>query len=92
MHIIGFNCVLLGENERKYLRREAFFSDNSAVMTEHDYVETLKAEFYMENQSEAFGFNRTLSIEGITCEYHNKDHNGIRNEGNVNMDFTLIFR
>ena len=31
-------------------------------MTEHDYAKALKAEFDMEVQSEAFGFNFKLSI------------------------------
>ena len=41
-------------------------------MTEHDYAEALKTEFDMEIQSEAFGFNHTLSTEGCTCEYNDK--------------------
>ena len=59
--------MLLGKNECKYLRREDFLADNNAVMTERDYTEALKAEFDMEIQSEEFGFNRTLSIEGSNC-------------------------
>ena len=39
-------------------------------MTERDYAEGLKAEFDKEIQSEAFGYNRTLSIEGSSWEYH----------------------
>ena len=61
-------------------------------MTEHEYDEALKEKYDMEIQSEVFGFNRTLSIEGSTCEYHNKDHNAISNEGKVEMDFTHIFQ
>ena len=38
-------------------------------------------------QSEAFGFNHTLSIEYITCEYHNKYYNDVNNEVNLKMDF-----
>ena len=49
--------------------------DNNSVMTERDYAEALKAEFYMEIQSEVFGFSPNLSIEVSTCEYHNKYHN-----------------
>ena len=40
----------------------------NAMMIERDYAEALKSEFDMEIQSEAFGFNQTLSIEGSTCE------------------------
>ena len=55
------------------------------------YAEALKAEFEMEIQSESFGFNRTLSIEGKTCEYHDKYCNCLRNETNVKMDFNSYF-
>ena len=53
---------LLGKYECKNLIREAFMEENNAVMTEHDYAEALKAEFYMEIKSGTFVFNRTLSI------------------------------
>ena len=45
----------------------------------------------MENQSEAFGFNITISIEGSTCEYHNKHHNDKSNGGKVNIEFHSPF-
>ena len=70
---------LLGKNECKYFRREAFLDDNNAVMKERDYSEALKSEFYMEIKSESFGFNCNLSIDRSTCEYHYKDHNYVRN-------------
>ena len=60
-------------------------------MIERDYSEALEAEFDMEIQSEAFGFNITLSIEVSTCEYHNKYHNYENNEGKVKMDFHSHF-
>ena len=41
-------------------------------MTECDYAEALNSESNMEIQSEAFLFNRTISIEGSTCEEHYK--------------------
>ena len=47
----------------------------------------MKAEFYMKIHSEAFGLNLTLSIEGSTCEYHDKYINYVRNEGNVKIYF-----
>ena len=34
---------LLGRNECKNIRREHFFSDNNAVMTERDWAKGLKA-------------------------------------------------
>ena len=60
-------------------------------MTERDYTEALKAEFDMEIQSEEFGFNRTLSIEGSNCQYHDKDHKNVSNDGNLRMDFYSHF-
>ena len=70
---------LPGKHEYTHTRNEAFLEDNNAVMIERDYAEALMAEFDMEIQSEAFGFNHTLSIEGITCEYYEKGRNDIRN-------------
>ena len=53
---------LLGKHECKKLVREGFFVNNNDVMKERDYVEALKEKNDMEIQSEAFGFNHTLSI------------------------------
>ena len=71
----------------KNIRRAAFLVDRNSVMKEHDYAESLKEEFGMEINSEAFCFNQTLSIEVGTCEYHNKYQNDERNQGNVKVDF-----
>ena len=54
------------------VRKTSYFADINDVMTEHDCDEASKAECDMEIQSEEFGFNRTLSIEGSSCEYHDK--------------------
>ena len=51
------------------------FADNNDVMTERDYSESLIAKLDMGIQSNAFGFNPTLSIEVSNCEYQNKYHN-----------------
>ena len=56
-------------------------------MTKYNYAEELKAEYDTEIQSAAFGFNLTLSIKFSTCDYHNKDHNDVSNQGKSNMDF-----
>ena len=37
--------------------------------------------------SEVFGFNYKIPIEGSACEYHNKFHNDVGNEGKMKMDF-----
>ena len=44
----------LGKHECKYLRRKYFSDDNNSVMTERDYDKSLKEEFDMEIQLEAF--------------------------------------
>ena len=67
------------------------FVDNNAVMKEHDYAESLKEEFGMEINSEAFCFNQTLSIEVSTCEYQNKYQNDEINQGNMKVDFHSHF-
>ena len=41
----------------------------------------------MEIQSEEFRFNLTLSIEVITCEYHDKYFNDLIYEANLKMNF-----
>ena len=45
----------------------------------------------METQSEAFGFNRNVSIECSSCEYHNKYYNSVSNEANLKMYFHSHF-
>ena len=51
---------LLGKHDCKEIRRNC--SENNVVMKERDYAEALKAEIDTETHSEAFVFNRTLSI------------------------------
>ena len=41
----------------------------------------------MEIQLDAFGLNLNQYIEGSTCEYHNKYHNYVSNQGKVHIDF-----
>ena len=40
----------------------------------------------MKIHSEDFGFNRTLSVKGSTCEYHYKYCNDKINEANVKIN------
>ena len=61
-------------------------------MIDCDYAEALEAEFYMKVQSKEFGFFLTTYIEDITCEYHDKDQDDVRNKQNVKTDFTHIFQ
>ena len=43
-----------------------FFAENIAVMTEINYAESLRAEFDIGINSEAFN----IYIEDLACEYH----------------------
>ena len=60
-------------------------------MLKGDCAEALKAEFDMEIQSEEFGFNCTLLIEVSTCQYRNKYHNCVSNQGKVKVYFHSHF-
>ena len=60
-------------------------------MKEWGYAESLKEDINMEIQSYTFVFNITLPIEGITYEYHNKDHSDVSNEANIKMEFHSHF-
>ena len=91
----AYNTMLFclpGKHEWKNLIKQCFLAENNSGMIERDFAKGLRSEFDMEIQSEAFRFNRTLSIEGSTCEYHNKYQNGVSNQEKVNIDFTHIFR
>ncbi len=48
------------------------------MKTRRDYTEAVSAVFNSEIQSDHFGNNQTLSIEGSSLEFH--DANGIRLE------------
>ena len=60
-------------------------------MIECNYDEVLKAELDMEIQSQEFVSNRTLPIEVSTCEYQNKYHNDVSNEGKLKIYFHSHF-
>ena len=68
------------------VKKTIFFDVNNIFMIEHDYVESFKAELDMEIKPEAFFVNHTISIEGITCEYYDKDYNDVSNEEIFKMD------
>ena len=77
---------LLGKHSYKELIRQYFFDDIIYFMTERDYSEALTVEFDMEIQSEEFGLKNTISIEGSTCEYYEKDNNDGINEEKLKME------
>ena len=90
-HRMLFSC--LGQYEAKKSRKDAFKANIQSVMTERDYAEGMKCEFDQEIQSEAFGYNRTLSIEGSSCEYHvqDPDNDTGNTETCIKMDFHSHF-
>ena len=76
---------LLGKNETKLSRRNAFEKKMSWLFTERDYAERLKKEINNEIQSEHFGFHVSLSIEGATMAHHVKHSN--QNSYSTHLDF-----
>jgi hypothetical protein len=69
---------ILSKNGCGDLRNDAFSNFKSSVKTRRDYAEAVSAVFNSEIQSDHFGNNRSLSIEGSLIEFH--DENGIRLE------------
>jgi hypothetical protein len=69
---------ILSKNGCGNLRNDAFSNHISSVKTRRDYAEAISAVFNFEIQSDHFGNNRSLSIEGSSVEFHND--NGIRLE------------
>ena len=62
--------IILGKNHCKAMRTKAFLSNSSWFLSEIDYAERLQKELNEEIQSDHFGDNPTLSIEGCTFQYH----------------------
>jgi hypothetical protein len=69
---------ILSKNGCGNLRDDAFSNLKSSVKTRRDYAEAVSAVFNYEIQSQHFGNNRSLSMEGTSIEFHDK--NGIRLE------------
>eukprot|EP00957_Ditylum_brightwellii_P097580 7431586-Ditylum_brightwellii.AAC.1 len=85
------DVALLGKHNDEEQRRQVFMNNKNALMTECDFAEGLKAESDIEIQSEAFGLNRSLSIEGFSCNYHNQSLNDNGEISPVKMDFHSPF-
>ena len=84
---------LLSKNHCKKMRSNAFRQHRSWFLTEMDYAERLAKQLNGEIQSDHFGDNATLSIEGCTLQYHtvvNSD-SGNLNNSSINLDFHSHF-
>ena len=81
--------VMLGKNYCKEMRTRAFLTNDNWFLSEMDYAERLQKELNGEIQSDHFGENSTLSIEGCTLQYHQPqpDTNKEVNPLNPVMDF-----
>ena len=64
--------IILSRNYCKKIRNEAFINHDNWFLSERDYAERLIKELDGEIQSEHFGDNASLSIEGCTLQYHKK--------------------
>ena len=54
---------------------ESYFSVKRHILSVRDYAERLSTNFYLENQSDQFGNDRSLSIEGCNIEFVDNDRN-----------------
>ena len=84
---------ILSKNHCKAMRIEAFNNNPSSFLSERDYAERLVKELDGEVQSEHFGDNATLSIEGCTLKYHSAQRvvNSSENSSQIKMDFHSHF-
>ena len=64
--------TLLSKNYCKHMRTEAFKKNQNWLLSEMDYAERLAKQLDGEIQSDHFGDNASLSIEGCTLQYHGK--------------------
>ena len=85
--------IILSKNYCKKMRQEAFLKHEDWFLSERDYAERLVKELDGEIQSEHFGDNATLSIEGCTLQYHKKAivTNDMLDNSIVKMDFHSHF-
>ena len=67
--------TLLSKNHCKKMRCDAFENNANWILSERDYAERLVKELDGEIQSEHFGDNSTLSIEGCVLQYHVRSEN-----------------
>ena len=84
-----FLVSIMSKNYCKRMRYEAFESNEQCLFTERDYAERLVKELDGEIQSDHFGDNETLSIEGCTIQYHKKVDNS--NQDTAELKYCLDF-
>ena len=78
---------MLSKNHCKKMRCDAFEGNENFLLSERDYAERLVKELDGEIQSEHFGDNSTLSIEGCVLQYHVQ----FENTRKIRMDFHSHF-
>ena len=84
---------ILNKNYCKKMRCDAFKNNLNWIISERDYAERLVKQLDGEIQSDHFGDNASLSIEGCTLQYHKnpRDNEITENESNIKMDFHSHF-
>ena len=85
--------TLLSKNYCKKMRTESFQKNTNWLISEMDYAERLAKQLDGEIQSDHFGDNATLSIEGCTLQYHEKLSNYRRpaQRSKIYLDFHSHF-
>jgi hypothetical protein len=64
------HVCILSKNHSAKMRQEMFQQLPWSVLTRRDYADRLTAKFNLEAQSDHFGNDRDLSIEGSAVEFH----------------------
>ena len=85
--------IILSRTYCRKIRNEAFLKHTNWFLSGRDYAERLVKELDDEIQSEYFGDNATLSIEGCTLQYHKQfiHANDFNPEKTIRMDFHSHF-
>ena len=83
---------ILSKNHCKKSRFEAYLNNVDWYFSERDYAERLMKQLDGEIQSDHFGDNPSLSIEGCTLHYHGEQSHCDKQETkkNVHLTFTVI--
>ena len=86
MRILGTNHC--GEMQRTAFKRRELFQD---VLCRRDYYERLVTSIDNQIQSEYYGLNRSVSIEGITLEHFSTAPKANNNSSTVSCQRHVVF-
>ena len=78
---------ILSKNQCKKTRFEAYLNNDNWYFSERDYAERLMKQLDGEIQSDHFGDNPTLSMEGSTLHYHGPSSQS--NEESIKKNYPL---